>query len=181
VTQPTLEARGELTSIATRYGKLPDLRAAMADDDWERRQFPCAGIGERNAGPARGHDTEVRFTHARRERNKIDWPSSRPTIKMSGFSTITSPLAASRDSLTNSDIFLACVKRTSVSWPLDADAIVSHDVQAFCPCVGMRSNNRMHHRRIVIYLLLSGRNGALATGEIEYSTSPSNPVPDRIR
>jgi hypothetical protein len=62
-----------------------------------------------------GHDTEVRFTHARRERNKVDWASSRPPIKLSGFSTITGPRAASRNPLINSGILLTCVKRTSVS------------------------------------------------------------------
>src|SRR5271163_2244705 len=41
-----------------------------------------------------GHDTEVRFTHARRERNKVDWPFSSPPIKLSDFSSITGPLAA---------------------------------------------------------------------------------------
>ena len=49
------------------------------------------------------------------------------------------------------------------------------------PGVGMRSNDRMHHQRIAIKLLLRGRTGALATSKIEHSTPPFNPVSDRVR
>jgi hypothetical protein len=62
-----------------------------------------------------GHDTEVRFTHARRERNKVDWPLSRPPINCRVSRPSLDRLAASRDPLINSDIFPACVKRTPVS------------------------------------------------------------------
>ena len=46
--------------------------------------------------------------------------------------------------------------------PLNASAIVAHDVQAFAPGVGMGADDRMRYRRKAVDLRSGGWKGALA-------------------